>query len=166
MHWRNSNFQYVHFIFGACHTAVEAHRKCCEAIEDREVALCHANKSATVLTDDAAGRQIQANLDQGKRELDFLLDCKAELEANIGRVPNHDDYQQNQRDEWRLELEFRAENFLLCGGYIPPDQFATMRAHPDFPKIASKIAETKQLIADGGVLALPKREWTLALEDK
>jgi len=37
-----------------------------------------------------------------------------------------------QRDEWRLELIFRAQNYMVTQGSIPQDHFATMRCHPDF----------------------------------
>ena len=124
MHWRNSNFQYAYFIFGACHTYIEAHRKCMEAIEERELAL---EQETPVIT-----KYVEDLLRQAKDELAFLLNCKALLEEQIGRIPDMSDYQNNQREEWKLELIHRAENMMLCTGTISPDHFVTMRMHPDF----------------------------------
>lgn len=159
MHWRNSNFQYAYFIFGACHTAIEAHRKCLEAIEDREVALCEASKAPPIQSGDASGRQARANIEQARSEIKFLNQCRAKLEEHIGRVPTMDDYQSNQREEWRLELEFRAENFLLTAGTVPTDQFATMRLHPDFPRILQKINQVRTMIQSGKAPEFTSPSW-------
>lgn len=176
MYWRNSNFQYVHFILGACHTATEAHRKCSEAVEDRQVSLCEAARKLKRSWLDrllcrkqmgpALQRQTQASIDQAQRELDFLLDCKGRLEAALGYVPTPDDYQQNQREEWRLELEHRAENCLASIGYIPSEQFSTMRLHPDFASIQAKIKTTTALLKNGGTMPVSTCEWTHLLESK
>lgn len=169
MHWRNSNFQYAYFILGACNTPIEAHRKCMEAIEDREMALDSAGKN-THLPDGAIGRNSEACMVQAKEELVFLNACRERLEKAIGRVPTMEDYQANQREEWRLELEHRAENYLLTAGGIPPDHFATMRMHPDFPLIADRIEKLKSKIGPGLSLStLSSPEWktsVLALEEK
>ena len=37
-----------------------------------------------------------------------------------------------QQEEWRLELQTRAENFLITQGTIPHDHLDTMRCHPQF----------------------------------
>ncbi len=37
-----------------------------------------------------------------------------------------------QREEWKQELLSRALNFIACHGTIPPDELATMKAHPDY----------------------------------
>jgi hypothetical protein len=143
MYWRNSNFQYIHFVFGACHTALEAHRKCCEALEDREMANA---QERGVIPDNAIGKNLLNCYDQLQKELVFLADCKAKLESYIGHVPTQDEYQENQREEWKLEFKRRVENFLLSQGCIPPDQLSVMRNHPDFAEIKAHIDTTRQLM--------------------
>ena len=159
MHWRNSNFQYAYYIFGACHTAIEAHRKCMEAIEDRETSLCEAEEKNITFSDNAKGRQLKGNYDQCKREIDFLHKCRLKLEEHIGKVPTMDDYQGNQRLEWRLELERRAENHLLTTGMVPTDHFSTMRTHPDFKLIMKRIDEVTTAIRSGDQPQLIADPW-------
>ena len=158
MYWRNSNFQYAYFIFGACHTAIEAHRKCMEAVENREAALAE-NENAKSPKGEFQARQLRASVDQAHAELDFLNECRKKLESFIGRVPTMDDYQSNQREEWRLELEFRAENYLLTSNTIPPDHFATMRLHPDFPQILDKIGAIRMQLQNGQLPELNPPQW-------
>ena len=86
---------------------------------------------------------------QARKELEFLKECKAKLETIIGFEPTQDDYQNNQELEWQLELEFRAENHLLCSGTIPPEHFATMRYHPKFPEIMAHVDNIKLQLANG-----------------
>ena len=45
MHWRNSQFQTIHFIIGKCHTADEAYRMVCQQLEEREQVVTTANIS-------------------------------------------------------------------------------------------------------------------------
>lgn len=151
MYWRNSNFQYVHFIFGACHTPIEAHRKCVEAIEDRELAIFESEKNP-IDSDDPPGRQYSKVIAQAKQELEFLNNCKAQIESYIGHTPTIEDYQNNQKLEWKLELATRIENNLMCTGTIPPDQFAAMRQHPDFPELLEHLNSFKsQLIENKNI---------------
>jgi len=170
MKWRNSNFQYLHFIMGACHTPIEAHRKCCEALEDRMRALDEnqsrskhwLTKVMTLVqpTQSAWAKQnAQEHIDQAQSEVEFLTMCKARLEAAIGHAPTQQDYQQNQCEEWRLELEHRAENYLLCTGAVPPDHFVTMRMHPEFPKIEKHIHEVAAVIQKGGNYQVLPEAW-------
>lgn len=158
MHWRNSNFQYLYFIFGACHTPIEAHRKCREAIEDRELAL-HESRNVEHAGEDARARQIRANVEQARAEIAFLYECKTKLEEAIGFEPTMDDYQGNQRSEWRLELEYRAENFLLTTGTVPADHFSTMRMHPDFPELLEKINVLRSALQRGELPELVAPAW-------
>lgn len=163
MHWRNSNFQYVYFIFGACHTPIEAHRKCMEAIEDRELALSHSH-DVKADGEGAESRHLRANVVQAEEELEFLNRCREKLEKKIGFIPTMADYQENQRTEWRLELEHRAENYLLTTGTIPTDHFATMRMHPDFEVIFQKINQVRASLQNGEVPALVSPEWKQNLQ--
>lgn len=157
MFWRNSNFQYVHFILGACHTPVEAHRKCMEAIFDRETALdAHLNRSWVKKIKDLyeycsefqAGSK-EAHIAQARDELAFLCECRNRLETHIGGRPSREDYQQNQQLEWKLELKHRVENFLITTGYIPTDHYVVMRQHPEFDEIAAHIEATKKKCSTG-----------------
>jgi len=180
MKWRNSNFQYLHFILGACHTPIEAHRKCCEAIEDRLRAM-DENTSIrkhwltpikalwNPKSSKWAKQNAQEHIDQAQAEVKFLTMCKDRLEAAIGHVPTMDDYQQNQCDEWRLELEHRAENYLLCTGSVPPEHFVTMRMHPEFPKIEARIQQVAGFVKAGGNYPMIQDEWKkniLSIENK
>jgi hypothetical protein len=156
-------------VFGSCHTPIEAHRKCLEAIDDRELALCEANKKIDVITDDAAGKHTQRILEQAKDELDFLNDCRLRLEQHIGYVPKMKDYQTNQQQEWRLELEHRAENNLLCTGNIPVSDFSTMRMHPEFNLILARIGEIKEQMNLGLEYQFTEPSWkseTLLLDQR
>lgn len=170
MLWRNSNFQYLHFILGACHTAIEAHRKCMEAIYDRELAL-DANTTMEVDTN-ASEFQLKSreiHLKQARDEVDFLHDCRERLEKHIGFAPTQEDYQKGQREEWKLELIHRAENLLITTGGIPTDDFRHMRLHPDRELILEKINSIKALMAEGKDIPLsiaPWKEQILLLESK
>jgi hypothetical protein len=128
MYWRNSKFQYLYFVLGECHTAIEAHRRCCEELEDREMAEA-SNRGP--FTADAMGRNLKSCIDQLHRDIDFLRECKARLEAHLGYVPTQDDYQSNQRLEWKLKLKRRVEDYMLSQGFVPHDQMAVIRKHPD-----------------------------------
>lgn len=135
--WTNSQFQTIHFLLGACHTAIDAHRVVLQQIHDKQAAL-----------DANVGRE-GFYVDQARDELAFLLDCKARLEKHIGYEPTIEDYQQNSALEWKLELMRRAENFLLAGAGIPPQEIATMRLHPDWPEINAHVKATRQALLDG-----------------
>lgn len=155
MHWRNSQFQTIHFIIGACHTADEAWRKAKEQLEEREMALV-AQPDGAAIPDDARGRNTMACLDECKREIDFLKDVIARLEPHrkYRDLPDHEAHQACQREEWALEFKFRAENYLLSAGTIPADQLAAMRVHPDWPQIQNHINTTRALLATGQPLPM------------
>lgn len=169
MYWRNSNFQYVYFIFGACNTAIEAHKKCVEAIEDRELSLFEAETKTTAIPDDYAGKHYTKILNQAKDELNFLYNCKKRLEEFIGKEPTIEDYQDNQREEWLLELKQRVENNLLTTGIIPTDSFAAMRQHPDFKLILEHINLVKKTITNNEEMVYLEKPWAsekFLLQDK
>ena len=164
MHWRNSNFQIAYFIAGKCHTADHAYKMLCELREERVTAL-NANKGAGLrrqallrkrdsffcklapwirLEIEAKLHEAELNKDiypamqaQCEREIEFIEKCIGIVQPlrKYKEVPDHEAHQACQREEWRLELMDRAENFLMSGGIIPADHLDTMRAHPDWEKI-------------------------------
>lgn len=156
----NSNFQILHFIVGAKHTVDGAYAVLLDLEEDRVHALEQAKAGAfkhkaaeiramrKMQSDDEADRieaqgellELEANarltaknVEAAEHELAFIRDCKARLEPHRKYADKdlHEAIQLSQREEWRLELIRRAENYLLTGG-IPADQFGAMRLHPDF----------------------------------
>jgi len=159
MHWRNSNFQILHFIVGACHTADEAYRKLYELREERNVALKQSEASSLLQqakllrhkrqldSDDAAEvleaqagilelestrEQTEACIEAAKKEVEFIDNLIERIEPHrkYKNLPALEAHQATQREEWLYELKSRAENFLLSGGGIPADQLAVMRMHP------------------------------------
>ena len=138
--WTNSKFQTVHFLIGACHTPIDAHRIVMQQLMDKESALA------------SNADQTGFYIDQARDERDFLLDCKARLEAHIGFIPTSEDYQQNSAEEWKLEFMTRAENFLLAGTGIPPQEIAVMRLHPAWPEISAHVKSTKAALLAGAEL--------------
>lgn len=138
--WTNSKFQTVHFLAGACHTPLEAHRILKQNLMSKEHALAS--------NDGATGFYI----DQAKDEVTFLRDCLRRIEMHIGFVPTSEDYQQNSPLEWKLEFMTRAENFILAGGGIPPQEIAVMRQHPAWPEINAHVKATQALLLAGGDL--------------
>lgn len=147
MYWRNSQFQIIYFILGTCHTADEAYRKARELLEEREMALGAQNPNA-VFDDSASGRNALNCLEQCKRDIEFIKDAIARLEPHrkYGHLPDHEAFQLGQQEEWKLELKFRAENYLMSHGTIPADQLGAMRQHPEWMEIQNHILETKNLI--------------------
>ena len=149
--WTNSKFQTVHFLIGACHTPIDAHRVVMQQLMDKESAL-ESNSGVEGFY-----------IDQARDELAFLIDCKARLEAHIGFVPTSEDYQQNSAEEWKLELMTRAENFLLSGSGIPPQEIAVMRMHPAWSEISTHIKTTGAALLSGADLPALKPSVTTAL---
>lgn len=159
MHWRNSHFQLRWFLAGRCHTADEAYRLLLELREERVRALEQANigrlTAAWWLRSVAwlrwlpwVGARIRLMLMAHATEVPRLTEMVRVAEEELaaidrlideirphrvyGHLPDREAHQAAQRAEWRAELEFRAENFLVAEGRIPADQLATMRQHPDF----------------------------------
>ena len=161
MHWRNSNFQTIHFIIGKCHTADEAYRMVCQQLEEREQAV----ETTVIAQDKFKLRRLKAekllksedeieqyegeiemkeidndfkwfklNADEAVRELAFLKDCARKLEPfrKYRDQPDHIAHQMIQQEEWREELTLRAKEFLVSTGQIPQDQLRTLSLHPEF----------------------------------
>lgn len=160
-HWRNSIFQITHFLAGKCHTPDEAYRVLCQLHEERDLAVKNAEATelkqqakriraerdlnsedeAVVLDARAIIKEMEAFENQtasclidAKYERDFIekLISKIEPYRIFAYLPPHEAHQAAQWEEWKLELIWRAENYLLTSGSIPPDHFETMRLHPAF----------------------------------
>lgn len=183
---QNSNFQILHFLVGSCHTPDAAYSLLSDLLEDREFALAGAEaaglrhevkvaraQQALNSEDELARKEAQADLLEleagavltaknilaAQDEVAFIKDCMTKLEPHrkYAQMSLPEANQAMQRDEWRLELQHRAENYLLTQGVIPADQFATMRMHPDFKaQILPHIEQTKQaLLSNQAIELLP-----------
>ncbi len=158
----NHDFQIVHFLVGACHTADGAYALLCDLHEDRDNALksfeaSHLREKAKILrankvlnnsTDEAEKLEARAdiveiealsatvarNLAAAKAELTTIETCMARIEhlRRFKHLPAAQAHEAAQADEWKFELINRAENHILTTGRIPTDHFATMRMHPAF----------------------------------
>ncbi len=89
----------------------------------------------------------EMNLQAARDELATVDTIMVELEPlrSFAHLPILEANEACQREEWRLELQERAENFLMAHGHIPHDQLQNMRYHPDFE---SHIVPHIKLIAD------------------
>lgn len=164
---------------GSCHTADGAYSLLCDLREDREDALKTAQANdlrvqakrirAQRLIDSAdqadqlEGRadlaEIEAseatysrNLAAAQAELDFINTLIDRLQPyrQFGHLPDAHAHEACQQEEWRLELESRAQNYLLTTGTIPTDHFGAMRQHPEWStRILPAIESVKSLMASG-----------------
>jgi hypothetical protein len=179
MYWNNSDFQLEHFIAGKCHTPDEAYRILFLQREERELALgtaraCAKRELAKKLkaerdlesTDpliqlEAEASLIELDIYQGinqraiegaEHELGTLQRLMDRLEPlrKYAHLSVHEAAQAAQREEWFLTLVHRAENYLISGGAVPPDELATMRAHPDFNLLVERIGQITEAIRSGG----------------
>jgi len=176
----NSDFQILHFLVGSCHTADGAYALLCDQRDDRADALAHyeaarlrieekrvraERKAASEdeaeqlagradLVEIAAGMSTTLkNVAAAKDELAFINLCIERLRPFrlYASLPDPQAHQAAQQEEWKLELINRAQNYLLAGGAIPPDQFGTMRMHPAFAsEIYPAIGRIQQLAVTPG----------------
>ncbi len=100
---------------------------------------------------EAFREQSTAVLEQAIRERSYIESLIDELQPHrkYKDLPDHEAFQMTQTEEWKLELIWRAENFLASQGSIPHDHLSTMRLHPDwetelFPQIQHIISEQHQ----------------------
>lgn len=179
-HRQNHDFQIAHFLAGSCHTPDGAYALLCDLKEDRQAAIKHYEVSMLrtrakqarleeklTCASGADLLEVQADIqelinseetgavlfDAAKDELAFILDCIDRLQPyrKYKDMTDHQAHEAAQQEEWKLELICRAENYMITGGTIPADHFATMRMHPEFAQhILPKIAEIKQILAAGG----------------
>ncbi len=177
----NHDFQILHFLIGSCHTADGAYSLLCDLKEERDsvVRNLHCSELRTkakllklekqLLSDDKSERleaqadleELENNKEQNDKltkaaiaELNFINSCIDRLQPyrKYSHLSDSEAHEECQREEWKLELITRAENFLLTGGGIPPDHFSAMRMHPDFmTDILPSIEKTKQLMHEGKV---------------
>jgi hypothetical protein len=187
---RNHDFQILYFMVGRCHTVDGAYALLCDLREERKLALgsakagalrrnaarLRAERKASAL-DEVNSLEGQAELLDLKANEDVTVACIAAAEAELGfiercmaRLESHrkfsalslpEAHEAAQREEWALELAHRAENFMITNGTIPPDEFATMRAHPDFSKKIMPVIEA--LSSDEGKKLALRRELPLLL---
>jgi len=174
-HKQNTNFQIAYFLAGACHTPDGAYILLRELREERQAAVdnykvqelkdkakeIRANKllqgdEAEKLEGQAELLELENNKKTGEvlyqaalDEITFIDKCLVAIEP-LRVYKNLSDGEANeaaQWNEWKFELMRRAENLMLTTGGISPDQFATMRMHPDFQtEILPRINEIKKLM--------------------
>lgn len=183
---QNHDFQIAYFLAGSCHTPDAAYALMCDLYEDRNnaISLCEAAKlrerakrikaeqllnstdeaeqlegQADLLEIDAMSETVQRNVDAAIAERNTIKKCMDRLEPlrKYAHLPLPEAHEAAQRDEWRLELTYRAENYLITQGSIPCDHFSTMRMHPDFNDfILPKINHMTDLILSGNRSAIMK----------
>ena len=134
----NHDFQIAYFLAGSCHTPDAAYALLCDLRDDRAMALEASNgrswwrfwRKPGPVAADVQARCIAA----AKAELDTINKCIDRLQPlrKYSNLTDAEAHEACQAEEWKLELIFRAENFLLNGGVIPADHFAAMRQHPAF----------------------------------
>jgi hypothetical protein len=175
----NHNFQILHFLVGSCHTPDGAYSVLCDLREERQQALdqvkpallreqakiiaaerkTHSADPVEQLEGQADLSEIEANrhlrdvnIKAAENELAFIQECIDRIEPfrQYRDRSDADAHEACQQEEWRLELLYRAENFLFTQGTIPHDHFATMRQHPDFvSSILPALERIKIAIATG-----------------
>lgn len=179
MHWRNSQFQTIHFIIGKCHTPDEAYRVICQQLEERE----HSLETGIISEDEFKLRKMKAdilleskddiiryegeieikkidndykyyklNFDECVREVEFLTECKNKMQPfrKYADCPEHIANQLIQQEEWKHELILRAKEYIILRGSIPEDQLRTMSLHPEFKTVILPIMEeTSKYLKEG-----------------
>lgn len=98
-------------------------------------------------------------ISQAEAEFGFLDDCLNALKpkCKYADMPESMAHEMSQREEWLLELRYRAENYLCCGNQIPAAEFDTMRLHPDFAShILPHIRDITIAISKNDQVALAK----------
>ena len=174
----NHDFQIKYFIAGACHTPDATYGILCDLKENRgdaiksfaasklreEAKIIRANRliasddeamcldgRADLVEIEALSETVAKNLAAAQAELATIEQYMTALEplrkyANLSLPEAHEAAQQ---EEWRLELIHRAENSLLTTGSISPDQFVTMRMHPEFKTSILPRIDRIQLLQQG-----------------
>lgn len=175
-HRQNHNFQILHFLVGACHTADAAYALLCDLREERQAASenYHVSqlrdeakelKAKELLdgenpTDKLEARADLLELENGRKtgkvlfdaaiaEIAYIDDCIAKIQPlrKYAHLSDAEAHEACQQEEWKLELIERAENYLATVNHIPTDHFATMRMHPEFKRaILPRIMEMQKLL--------------------
>lgn len=128
---------------------------------------------ADLLEMEAFKDQSEACILEAREERDFIkkLIDRIEPYRQYAHLPYHQAHQAAQLEEWKQELMWRAENYLLTHGTIPADHFETMRLHPAFEtEIFPKVKQIMQANSEGKLLVTSKKMPTSVLaylqEDK
>lgn len=187
----NHNFQILHFLVGSCHTPDGAYSLLCDLREGRQHALNQIKPSllreqAKILasqrkieSDDPVSQlegeadlaEIEANrilnnvnVQAAQQELTFIQECIDRINPyrKYRDLTDAEAHEACQQEEWRLELLYRAENFLFTQGTIPHDHFATMRQHPEFVScILPTLEQIKIAMHSGETTPMLKSHTTL-----
>lgn len=188
---QNHDFQIAYFLLAKCHTPDAAYALATDLLDDRQRALDAAKVGAKralakrLIAEDAmnAARtesdrlNAEADLEelangerdaaflvaQAEREAQFIRDCIAKLQPlrRFAHLPDHEAFEAAQREEWRMELIHRAENYLCSQGFIPHDELATMRTHPDFALSIMPAIENFHEHRKSGTFQLSEPSWSL-----
>lgn len=158
---QNTNFQIAYFIAGSCHTPDAAYFALKNAHYERSQAVAQIpandlrmqakrleierklasedqvdqlNAKADLLQYDIDKENFDKLTSSAKSEVEFIEECLRRIEPlrKYGHLSDIEAAEACQAEEWLLELERRAENYLLTTGTIPHDHFNTMRQHPNF----------------------------------
>jgi hypothetical protein len=133
---RNSDFQIAYMLAGKCHTPDAAYAMLLNLKEERELAIYEAEKVVDSFNgrDDVEARVFKRNFVAARKELETILLCIDRVQPlrKFSHLPDDEAHEACQREEWKLEFITRAENCLLSQGFIPTEQLAAMRSHPDF----------------------------------
>lgn len=128
---------------------------------------------ADLLEIEAMAEMTQANIDACVAELAFIDECIARIKPlrKYAHLPDAQAFEAAQREEWKLSLMRKAENYLCTQGTIPHDYYDTMRLHPDFKsdilphvgKIAHILESKPRLEAMSLITGTPESEVLKAL---
>jgi hypothetical protein len=172
----NHNFQIANFIAGSCHTPDGMYAILCDQRDGRVAAianyernllkekaeriraerLCSSSDEADQLDGQAKLAELDFSAETGqilyqaaKDELSFINYCIEQLQPfrKYSDMSDSEAAEKAQAEEWKLELMTRAENHLICTGFIPVDQFDVMRKHPSFKsEILPHINKIKRML--------------------
>lgn len=172
----NSDFQIRHFLVGSCHTPDGAYSLLCDLKEKQEMMLSQnvvnelrakakvakAKHAIEISIYEWEKLEAQADLAEveggavlhdrlvktAKEELSYIVGLMEQLEPHrkFAHLPTSEAHQAKEKEEWKLELIHRAENFILTQGTIPHDHFAHMRMHPEYKEIVCAIDELQAKI--------------------
>lgn len=112
------------------------------------------NAKADILEANADLPSWTLNVEAARVELTTIIELMAEIEPHrkFAHLPLLEANEASQTEEWKRELMYRAENFLLTQGTIPHDHFARMREHPEFKtEIFPFINQTHKLLKQNRV---------------
>lgn len=177
----NHDFQILHFIIGSCHTPDGAYAKLKDLQENRIMALNSAKVAklkerviiekakqklnsedkierlegeAELAEIESFSEVTERNIKAAEAELKFIEDCIEKLQPHrkYKHLSDPEAHEAHQQEEWKYELIDRAKNSLLTTGSISPDEFKTMKMHPEFvSEILPAIDSCKRLMSQGKV---------------